>query len=149
MSTPTLKDAIALAARAHDGQTDKAGAPYLSHVLRVMENAREAGDDEDTQVIAVLHDTLEDTWVTREYLLDNGYSAPIVQAIEALSKLPDEEGTDEGYEKFIRRAAQNPIARTVKIADLKDNMDLSHIENPTDQAFKRRDKYPRALDSLA
>jgi hypothetical protein len=65
-----------------------------------------------------------------------------------LTKLPDEEGTDAGYEKFIRRAARNPLALRVKIADIKDNLDLSRIANPSDKDHARIAKYQTALEFL-
>jgi (p)ppGpp synthase/HD superfamily hydrolase len=91
---------------------------------------------------------LEDTPVTREYLLDHGYSEEIVKAIEGVTKLPDEENGEEGYIRFVQRAAQNPISKQVKIADLTDNMDLSRIAEPTEKDHQRISKYKRALALL-
>jgi hypothetical protein len=54
------------------------------------------------------------------------------------------DGTEEPYEEFIRRAAQNPIARLVKLADLEDNMDLSRIAQPTEKDHRRVQKYKAA-----
>jgi (p)ppGpp synthase/HD superfamily hydrolase len=144
MQQPTLEDAIALARLAHNGQKDKAGADYIEHPLRVASTL--SGDD--AKIVALLHDVLEDTAVTREHLQLSGYTPEIIAAIESLTKLPDEEGSDEGYEKFIHRAAQNPLAQKVKIADLKDNMDLSRIAQPTDKDYARLEKYQRALKVL-
>src|SRR5690606_24185968 len=105
---------------AHAGQKDKAGADYIAHPLRVMQSFTYEGVADDDyerrrevnalRIVALLHDVLEDTWVTREYLERSGYEPHVIAAIEALSKLPDEEGSDAGYERFIRRAAQNPLA---------------------------------------
>jgi (p)ppGpp synthase/HD superfamily hydrolase len=141
MKHPTLEDTIALARKAHAGQKDKAEADYIEHPLRVASTLA----DDDAKIVALLHDVLEDTEVTREYLQRSGYSSAIIEAIEALTKLPNEEGSDAGYEKFIRRAAKNPLARQVKIADLKDKMDLSRIHNPTNEDYARIEKYERAL----
>jgi len=140
---PTLEEAIALAREAHEGQVDKAGAPYIEHPLRMMESV----EGEDAKIVAVLHDTVEDTFVTLEYLREAGYSEHIIEAIEGVTKRDDEHG-DEGYEKFIARAAGNPLSRQVKIADLKDNMDLSRIAQPTEKDYKRVEKYQRAVDYL-
>jgi len=139
---PTLEDAIALATKAHAGQKDKADADYISHPLRVMESV----ESEDAKIVAVLHDAIEDTDVTPEMLRDLGYSDEIIAAIEGVTKRPEEENN---YESFILRATKNPLSRAVKIADLKDNMDLSRIARPTEKDFKRLEKYRRALQVLS
>ena len=132
----TLERAVALAAEAHAGQVDKAGAPYILHPLRVM--LRLAGTDE--RIAAVLHDMIEDCAWTPERLRLEGFSEAVVAAVEALSKRPGEE-----YESAIRRAAADPVARAVKLADLADNSDLSRIAQPTDQDRARVEKYRRAI----
>jgi (p)ppGpp synthase/HD superfamily hydrolase len=144
MKPATLEDAIALARHEHRNQVDKSGKPYFGHLERVMNSV----DGDDVKIVAVLHDILEDTPVTREYLLDHGYSEEIVKAIEGVTKLADEENGEEGYIRFVQRAAQNPISKRVKIADLTDNMDLSRIAEPTDKDHQRLSKYKRALALL-
>jgi len=140
---PTLEEAIALARQAHEGQVDKAGAPYIEHPLRMMESV----EGEDAKIVAVLHDTVEDTFVTFDSLRDAGYPEHVIEAIEGVTKRDDEHG-DEGYEKFIARAALNPLSRQIKIADLQDNMDLSRIAEPTEKDYKRLQKYQRAINYL-
>jgi hypothetical protein len=141
---PTLGDAIALAKEAHRDQTDKAGAPYYGHLERVMDRV----ETPDAKIVAILHDSLEDTYITAEFLQRCGYPEHIIIAIEALTKLQEEENSDEGYFRFIERAAKNPLALAVKLADLSDNMDLSRIESPTDTDYARLGKYQRALEYL-
>jgi len=109
-----LEDAIVLACRAHRGQVDKAGKPYILHPLRVMLRL----EDSAAQIVAVLHDVVEDTSVTLADLRAEGYSGEICDAVDCLSRRPG-----EAYEVFISRAAANPLARRVKLADLEDNMD--------------------------
>ena len=150
MQQPNLEDAIALARMAHAGQKDKAGAPYFTHLERVMNSV----EGEDLKIVAVLHDSIEDTDettainVTREYLQNAGYPAHIIAAIEGVTKRPDEKGSDENYMRFVRRAAQNPLSRAVKMADLRDNMDLSRIRKPVEEDFQRVAKYNCALAIL-
>jgi (p)ppGpp synthase/HD superfamily hydrolase len=144
MTTPTLKDAIELATRAHAGQKDKAQNDYITHPLRVME----AVQGEEAKIVAVLHDTIEDTFVTAAYLREQGYPEEIVVAVEALTKRPDEENSDEGYHRFVMRAGSNPLARVVKIADLHDNMNLARIAQPTEKDHERNRRYARALVAL-
>jgi hypothetical protein len=108
-----LERAIALAATLHSGQTDKFGEPYILHCLRVMLRV----DSDDERIVAVLHDTVEDGKAT---LCGLAVIVPahLLEAIEAISRRPDER-----YFSYIRRLAENPLARTVKIADLDDNLD--------------------------
>ncbi|GED25145.1 hypothetical protein BAG01nite_12470 [Brevibacillus agri] len=131
----TLEKAIALAAQAHAGQTDKGGNPYILHPLRVMLNM----PTDETKIAAVLHDVLEDTAVTVADLQAAGFSEPVIAAVIALTR---REG--EAYEDFIRRAKQDAIARQVKLGEIEDNMDLSRILEPTEQDYERRKRYEKA-----
>jgi hypothetical protein len=132
----TLERAIALAAEAHTGQKDKAGKPYILHPLRVML----AQQSDDARIVAVLHDTVEDTGLTISALSKEGFPARILDAILSVSR---NEG--ETYDDFIARALKNPIGRLVKKADLEDNCDLTRIAHPTEKDFRRVEKYKRAL----
>ncbi len=131
--------ALAIAREVHKGQVDKAGAEYIGHLTRVA--ARCATDDERT--VALLHDTVEDTWITPEYLLDQGFPQYIVEAVLAVTR---REG--ESYPGFVARAALNPIGRQVKMHDLEDNMDLSRLPSPTEKDFSRLAKYQEAYRYL-
>jgi (p)ppGpp synthase/HD superfamily hydrolase len=137
----TLERAIAIAAAAHEGQVDKAGAPYILHPLRMML----AVTTPEARMAAVLHDVVEDGDVTLEQLRAEGFPAAVVEAVDALTKREHEE---DDYEAFIRRAALNPIAREVKLADLRDNADLSRIADPTEKDRARIEKYLRAIEYL-
>lgn len=132
----TLERAIEIAAKAHAGQVDKAGQPYVLHPLRMML----AVTTPEARMAAVLHDVVEDTAVTIEELRGEDFPAAVISAVEALTK---REGED--YEAFIRRVAPNPIAREVKLADLRDNSDLSRIAEPTEKDRARIEKYRRAI----
>ena len=136
MNQPELAVSLAraLAAYAHAGQTDKAGAPYLNHPLAV---AAQLSEPEEI-VTALLHDVLEDTFVTPD-TIENLFGAEILAAVQAVTR---REG--ESYMAFVARAKQNPIARAVKLADLRHNMDLSRIPNPTAEDHARVEKYRRA-----
>lgn len=128
----TLERAIELAARAHAGQVDKAGAPYILHPLRLML----AVGTPEQRLAAVLHDIVEDTPVTFDDLLAEGFAPDVVDAVRALTKLPGEDRLDAA-----RRAAANPIARAVKLADVADNMDLSRLAAPTGKDLARLEQY--------
>jgi (p)ppGpp synthase/HD superfamily hydrolase len=136
-----LERAIAIAAEAHAGQQDKSGAPYVLHPLRMM--LRLTSNDE--RIVAVLHDVCEDCpgW-TFERLRAEGFSEQVLTALNSVTK---REG--ETYEDFVRRAADNPIGRTVKLADLQDNCDLSRINTPSERDFERIERYKKAIDLIA
>jgi (p)ppGpp synthase/HD superfamily hydrolase len=135
----TLEDAIAAAAKLHRGQRDKAGAVYVLHPLRVMM----AVETEQAQILAVLHDTVEDAgW---EALRQHVGALPswLEEGLDALSRR-----SGETYDDFIARVDRHPLARIVKLADLADNMDLSRIREPTMADHQRVEKYRRARTIL-
>jgi (p)ppGpp synthase/HD superfamily hydrolase len=130
----TLERAIEIAARAHAGQVDKAGQPYILHPLRLMLSVRSLQE----RLVAVLHDVIEDTDLTASDLSREGFPVEIIAAVEALTKLPGESRIDAAH-----RAAANPIARVVKLADVTDNMDISRIAAPTDRDIARLGEYEK------
>jgi (p)ppGpp synthase/HD superfamily hydrolase len=136
-----LEQALDLARKFHDGQTDQAGRPYMGHINRVVESV----DGSDEKLAAALHDLLEDTPVTAEDLLARGCPARVVAAVEALTR---REGED--YEEFVSRAARNPIARAVKVADVADNSDEDRLAllDPA-VAARLRAKYAGARQILS
>jgi (p)ppGpp synthase/HD superfamily hydrolase len=141
----TLERAIEIAARAHAGQVDKAGAPYILHPLRVMMSLSTV----EERIVGVLHDVVEDTDVTFDDLRAEGFSELVVEAVMSVTKdRPEKEMGWPAYEAFVLRAAANPIGRRVKIADMTDNMDLSRISNPTERDLARVAKYRKALALL-
>jgi (p)ppGpp synthase/HD superfamily hydrolase len=135
----TLERALEIAAAAHAGQQDKAGQPYILHPLRVMLTVKTS----DERIAAVLHDTVEDTAITFEDLVDAGFSNDIIGAVQALTKTAGENRMDAA-----KRAVQNSIARQVKLADVADNMDLNRIPSPTTKDFARLEEYKRVRQIL-
>jgi GTP diphosphokinase / guanosine-3',5'-bis(diphosphate) 3'-diphosphatase len=136
---PTLERAIEIAAKAHAGQTDKAGQPYILHPLRVMMAVSGA----EEKIAAVLHDVVEDTSVTFQDLKIEGFSDQVLNAVFALTKTKGEARIDAA-----KRASQDPIARAVKIADVSDNMNLKRIANPTEKDLARVEEYRQVLQLL-
>jgi len=134
-----LEQAIALAAKAHEGQVDKAGSPYILHPLRMMLRL----EDLEERIVAVLHDVVEDCGVTFERLREEGFSETVIAAVDAVTRREP-----ETYEEFVARAAGNQIGRRVKLADLEDNSDLSRIADPGPRDLERLEKYRRAIATL-
>lgn len=136
-----LLTALRIARTAHAGQVDKGGAPYLGHVMRVAADV--AAHGEDVQAVALLHDVIEDTAVTLADLAGQGLPTVVIEAIDALTKRKGEE-----YGDYLDRVAANPWARLVKLADLKDNQDLTRIPKPTEHDYCRKLFYGAATDYL-
>lgn len=134
-----LEKAIALAVEAHQEQRDKAGQPYILHPLRMMLRMETPAE----KIAAVLHDVVEDTAWTLNTLRDQGFPEEIVEAVDGLTRRKD-----ESYDAFITRAAGNPLARRVKLADLEDNMDLRRLGDLTAKDLERLVRYKRAWTYL-
>jgi len=134
-----LDRAIELAKQHHEGQTDKAGKPYIEHPLRVMNQV----ESEEEKIVAVLHDIVEDTDISLDDLRSEGFSEEVVSAVECLTK---QDG--ENYDSYIERISFNPLAVKIKLADLEDNRDLTRLPEVTDKDLERLEKYDKALEKL-
>lgn len=130
-----LDKALQIALKVHQHQKDRYGKYYILHPLRVMMRV----DSEEEQIVAILHDVVEDSDWTLEMLRREGFSENILTAIDCLTK---KEG--EAYMDYIKRNRENQIARRVKIADLEDNMDVKRIQNFSDPDAIRMKKYQTA-----
>ena len=122
--------------------TDKAGQPYTAHLLRVQRTVAEQGGDEATQCIALLHDLLEDTNYPLVRLKEQ-FQARVVDGVIAMTKIDGED-----YTQYLSKVAQNPDAVRVKLADLKDNMDLTRLNTVTQRDLERVEKYKAAVAFL-
>ena len=135
----TLTRAIEIATRAHEGQVDKAGEPYILHPLRVMLKMR----TEEERIVAVLHDLVEDCEWNLDDLRREGFSDSIIEAIDVLTKR-----NGEGRISAAKRAVLNPLARAVKLADNADNLNLKRIPNPTSKDYERIEEYRQVRQIL-
>ena len=147
--TELTKKAILVAFRAHEGQTDKAGMPYVLHPVHLAEQM----ETEDTCVVALLHDVVEDSDTTFEDLEKEGFTDVQLEALRLLTRDESERGLseeekDRRYFEYVEKIKSNPIARAVKIADLKHNMDKSRLQTVTEKDEKRYTKYSKALSAL-
>ena len=139
MNNKLLEKTLAIATEAHKGQIDKAGAPYIFHPIRV---SNRCSTDEE-RIVALLHDTIEDTKVTSEYLLSEGFPRNMVDAILSVTH-----NENESYEDFIKRSRLNPIGKQVKLHDLEDNMDITRLNEITKKDTIRLNKYLKAYKYL-
>lgn len=129
-----LETALKVAVEAHYGQKDKGGRPYIFHPLRVA-----AGCSGKAKVAALLHDTVEDTSVTFEQLAEHGIDGEILAAVKLLTH-----DKSVPYLDYVRMVKENPIAREVKMSDLRDNMDITRLKDLTDEDIRRIKKYHEA-----
>ena len=134
-----LEKALQIAVKAYSGQIDKAGSAYIFHPIRVSNRC----STDDERIVALLHDTIEDTEVTAEYLLMEGFPRNIVDAILSVTR-----NEDESYDDFIKRSRLNPIGRQVKLHDLEDNMDITRLNELTEKDIYRLNKYIKAYKYL-
>lgn len=137
-----LGKAIALAAKAHEDQTDRGGHAYILHPLRMMMRLRTS--DEELMTITVLHDVIEDTDLMIGMLSSLGYSDRVVAGVDALTRKDS-----ESYDHFIKRCAANPDAKLVKREDLRDNSDITRLKGLRQKDFERLEKYSRAFIYLS
>ena len=128
----TLEHALVIAALAHAGQRDKAGQPYILHPLRMMLKL----ETEQERMVALLHDVLEDTAVTLAALEEAGFSVEVLQAVQTLTR-----GPGESRMEAAQRAAQDPLALSVKLADNADNLNPQRIAEPQEEDLQRMREY--------
>ena len=137
--TPMTKKAMKICFAAHKDQTDKSGLPYVFHPIPLAEQMH----DEDTTIVALLHDVVEDTDYTLEDLAAMGFDLVV---IEALTLLTHDENVP--YMDYVQTIKDNPVAKAVKLADLQHNSDLSRLDTVDEKALARREKYLKALALL-
>jgi len=142
----TVEGAAVFAATVHAGQVDRAGQPYILHVLRVGGNLGRIGPE--FAIAGLLHDTLEDTRTTVDDLRRLGASEAVISAVLAVTST-ESESTLESYERSIRKAAADPIGLVVKAFDVQDNAGrLSALPDPV-AAARLQEKYLMASTLLA
>lgn len=137
--TDLTKKALKLCFEAHKEQTDKTGLPYVFHPFHLAEQMQ----TEETVITALLHDVVEDTELTVRDLADMGFPKDVLDALELLTH-------DESvpYLDYVAGIKDNPIARTVKLADLKHNSDMSRLDTVDEEAALRAERYKKAIELL-
>ena len=137
--TEKTKKALKLCFQAHKEQTDKSGMPYVFHPFHLAEQMT----TEATVVTALLHDVVEDTDYTLADLAEMGFGDEI---IAALKRLTHADGVD--YMDYVRAIKTNPIAKAVKLADLRHNSDPTRVDTPDERMLTRWEKYRQAIALL-
>ena len=135
-----IERAIQIAVEAHTGAKDRGGKAYILHPIGVMMRC----ETEDEKIVAILHDVVEDTDWTFDALRKEGFSETVIEALETVTKYSEE----EDYDDFIQRSLKNDIGRKVKIADLRENLDVTRIGELYPKDIERINKYKRALQTL-
>ena len=138
--TELTKKALKLSFEAHKDQLDKSGMPYVYHPFHLAEQM----DTEETVIAALLHDVVEDTEYTLDDIRATGFPDTVM---EALSLLTHDERVP--YMDYVQRIKDNPIAKAVKLADLRHNSDLSRLDTVDDKALARAEKYRQAIELLS
>jgi (p)ppGpp synthase/HD superfamily hydrolase len=136
----SIENAIIAASFYHRGQKDKTGQPYIYHPIRVMLNCQ----TEEEKIVGIMHDIVEDTDITLEKLAASGFNLKIVNAIDAISKR-----NGETRKEYITRCKQNELAKSVKFADITDNMSplrQMHLDTKTQERLTK--KYKEGLKLL-
>lgn len=138
INTKLTRLASKIAYKAHEGQTDKAGVPYIFHPIHIAEQM----DSEESCVVALLHDVIEDSDITLE-ILSKYFNDDIIAALRVLTKKENDD-----YVMYIKRVKTNKLATKVKIKDLEHNRDLTRLDEVTAKDRKRSLKYWEAIRYL-
>ena len=133
------KVALDLCFKAHKEQRDKSGMPYVFHPFHLAEQMK----DEESTIVALLHDVIEDTDYTLDDLEEIGFSGNVLAAIALMTH---EDGVP--YMDYVAKIKTNPIAKAVKLADLRHNSDLTRLDSVTQKDRERAEKYLTAINLL-
>lgn len=136
--TKNTKKAMSIAYKAHHGQFDKSAVPYIFHPIHLAEQM----ETEEECIVALLHDVVEDTELTIEYLATE-FSDDIIQAIKLLTH-----DDSVPYMDYIKNLKSNPLAKKVKLADLEHNSDTTRMPTISERDIKRWEKYREAKEIL-
>lgn len=135
--TKMINKALNIAYKAHHGQKDKGNVPYIFHPYHIAEKF----NNETDICVAILHDVLEDTFVSKEEL-EGYFPKEVIEPLVLLTR-----STHDTYFEYIKNICSNPIAKKVKIEDIKHNLVFERIQNKT-RNEKLEKRYLKALEIL-
>ena len=138
--TKKTKKAMEICFEAHKKQTDKSGIPYVFHPIHLAEQMT----TEETTIVALLHDVVEDSDITFEYLENEEFDKAVIDAVKLLTH----KDKSVKYGDYVKKIKTNPIAKAVKLADLAHNSDITRLDVVTEKDLKRRQKYLEAIEIL-
>ena len=138
--TKLTKKALQLCFEAHKNQVDKTGLPYVFHPFHLAEQMT----DEISTICALLHDVVEDTDYTFDDIREMGFSKEVVDVLRLLTH---EDGVP--YMDYVEKISANPIAKQVKLADLRHNSDLTRLDVIDEKVLQRNEKYKKAIEFLS
>ena len=133
------KKALKLSFEAHKDQVDKSGMPYVYHPFHLAEQMK----DENTTIVALLHDVAEDTDIAIDDIRKMGFNEEVCKALKLMTH-----DDNVPYIEYVKKLKSNPIAKAVKIADLAHNSDLTRLDVVDEKALMRVEKYKRAMEEL-
>ena len=134
-----LEEALLIAVVAHKGQKDKAGEPYIFHPLRLMFRV----NSPEEKIVALLHDVVEDSNVTLTDLKRKGFGGEVIKAVSLLTH-----DKAVSYQDYVKKIKPNPLAKSIKVADLEDNMNITRLKIKTPDDEERLKKYQWAHQFL-
>ena len=137
--TEMTKKALKLCFEAHKEQSDKSGMPYVFHPFHLAEQMQ----DEESTIVALLHDVIEDTEYTLDDLRKMGFNDSVLAAINLMTH---EDGVP--YMDYVEKIKANLVAKTVKLADLRHNSDMTRLDVVTPRDQERAEKYLAAINLL-
>lgn len=137
--TEKTKEALKFAFDKHKNQLDKSGLPYIFHPFHLAEQM----DDEDSTIVALLHDIIEDTDTSIEDIKRLGVSDSVIESLLLLTH-----NKDIDYFDYVKNLSNNSLAKKVKLADLKHNSDITRLNKVTDKDIERIEKYKKAIEIL-
>ena len=137
--TALTKQALKLCFEAHRDQIDKSGMPYVFHPFHLAEQM----DTEESTIVALLHDIVEDTNYTLQDLKALGFPSNVIDALALMTHDPR-----VPYMEYVKGISANPLATKVKLADLRHNSDLSRLDSVDEKALYRVKKYAAAIELL-
>lgn len=137
--TTLTQKAMKLCYKAHEGQYDKGGVPYVFHPIHIAEQM----DSEEEICVALLHDVLEDTDYTVEDICDLGFPDSVIEAVNCITRPKGME-----YLEYIKQVKKNKLATKVKLADIENNLDEQRLALCICNVEKLKKRYILARQEL-
>ncbi len=119
--------AFHVGAQAHSGQTRRSGEAYIHHPVAVAKVLADMRMDVETLVAAILHDTIEDTHLTKQAIAEQ-FGEQVSELVDGVTKLDKlhfssrQEAAAESFRKMLMAMARDLRVILIKLADRLHNM---------------------------